>query len=289
MKYLIIIISFTLLLPSFVRAQVYTFDFLTYSDQSHESQFPIKRWKIAGYIFKGLNEFDKNSNANEKEYTPYSVWYLYFSYRLYNGEYMKINAAFQGWATFSKQELGFDAGWGTPLLWANIKLPVSTPLWLRIGYKFGKTGSSFGVEDNQLDIGLSFGRQFGSLALEFSASYRIRGRAIKKGIIPSVHWVPIGETTGLFDQPGNEIHYKFEPSKKIAQNTQLSMFVMGYHSGNKKYQGKIIADSESFKTAFGTSFAFRSKTKKIFILSFLWDFWGRYDKKGFAIVFNVAK
>lgn len=279
-----------------IHAQVYTIDFLTYSDQNPEGIHPENRWKITSNIFKRLNEFDANGNVigrKEKyisdEYYTFSVFYLHFSYRLHNGENIKINAAIQGWFYGGKGELNVGGGWGTPWLWANIKPFIHTPLWLRIGYKFGKTGTTFRIEDNQCDIGLLYGLRFGSLALESSVSYRIRSRATETEALPDVEVVPIGETTGLYDQAGNEIHYKVEPIQKLSRSVQLSLLLQGYYSSDKKYHGTSLPDSKSYKTSLGTSLFFHKKTGEIFTLSFLWDLRGRYEEKGFTIAFNVAR
>lgn len=291
----IFIVSVLLYATTSIQAQIATVDYLTYSDRNPETSFPMNKLKITCYIFKRLKEFDKNGNAitreemyDSPEYYTFSVWYLNFAYKLYNGKNIKIATAIHGWAAFSKRELGFGTGWGTSWLWANLKSPIHAPLWVRIGYKFGKTGDSFRVDDNQWDIGLLYGIRIGSLNLESTVSYRIRSRAKETEALPDVEFVPIGETTGLYDQAGNEIHYKIEPDLKLSQNMNFSLLLQGYCSGNKKFHGKLLSESQANKTAFGGNLYFRRKAGSVITLGFLWDLWGRYEEKGFTIVFNIG-
>lgn len=282
-RYLLVLLLYSIILPSSIFAQVYTFDYLTYSDQGIDSIHHSEKAKVTGYIFKGLNEFDANGEANAEDIS-YSEWYLYFSYRFYSRENLSINAAFQGSVLMAID--AFGSTWGTPWLWANFKLPLDFPLWFRVGYKFGKIGSAIRrIEDDNLDIGLSFSNTLGFLKLDYSASYRFRKRMNKSDSIGDL----ANRYNQGYNQAGNEIHFKFEPSMNTSQNTRISFFIIGYHGENKKYNKQVLPDSKSYKAALGANFSYRRKSGRLFILGLLADFYGRYDKKGFALVFNIAK
>ena len=151
------------------------------------------------------------------------------------------------------------------------------PLSLRFACKFGELGVASWRKDNEFDGGLAFTYKFRLFTLVTSASYRVhsKGRTML-------------DFSNKFDQAGNEIHFKLEPVRKISNRAQISLFLIGYRSGNKKYHGNTIPDSESFKTALGANFAYRSNGGMILTLGFLADIDGRYDKKGYALIFNAA-
>ncbi len=275
-QYLLILLLYSIILPSSISAQAFTFDFLTYSDQGNDTIHPFEKAKVTSYIFKGLNEFNANGEANA-EGISYSEWYAYFTYRFYSRENLTINTAFKGSLVMARDSFG--SSWGTPWLWVNLKLPSQLPLWLRVGYEFGKIGSAVWIEDDKFDIGLSFSNNIGFVKLDYSASYRFR-RRMNHSIV---------DFGNLYNQAGNEIHFKLEPSMNTSQNTRISFFIIGYHGENKKYNKQVLPNSKSYKTALGANFSYRRKSGTLFILGFLADFYGRYDKKGFALVFNIAK
>lgn len=130
-----------------------------------------------------------------------------------------------------------------------------------IGYQFAKIGTELGEGDNKINIGLLSMFKIGPITNNVSIHYRMRGKTEKS----------VGDYINWKEQPGNEIHYKFEPSKKIANNKQLSVFTMGYYGHNRQIDGEIIPNSRSYEIAFGSSYTNFLKTEKILVLSFLAD------------------
>jgi hypothetical protein len=146
-----------------------------------------------------------------------------------------------------------------------------------MGFKWGKLGDAFWLEDNQFDLGMLSSKNFGFGMLDASLSYRIRGK--------SNHG--LNDFTGSFNEAGNEIHYKLKAVKNIGSKTFLSLLVFGYNSGDKKSDGFVMPDSYSRKMTLGGEFGRQTKKGRIYALGILYDAAGRYDKKGVTFVFNV--
>lgn len=258
-------------------AQIFTFDYLSFADNNPDFS-PSKKWMLTQYLFGGFDEFDENGRA--KGDIAYAEWRLFISYTFYNSNHLKMSTAILSSAILARDAL--TGGWLTPWIWIKYKCSARIPLWLRIGYQFGKLGTDPWVEDNKLDMGLLYHKLFGTVAFNTAISYRIRGRIDVELVTPKIN-----SSKPYFDQYGNEIHTKFEWVKNISMNKQLSVIYLAYYSSDMKYQGQNIRDTEAFKIALGASIYFHKKSGQMKTLSFLWDTWGRFDKRGFSIVYQV--
>lgn len=267
---------FFLLPISFLFAQVYTIDYLTYNDFRYLHFLPDGRWEITSYIFHGLDEYEGNGDTEEDEVNYYELR-VFVLYRIYNKSTIKINSAIQTSALIGKYVA--RGGFGMPWIWMDFKLPFSC--WFRVAYEFGKFGYTIWDHDNKFDVGLSMAKRFHFITIESLVSYRIHSRMTTSNVNP-------GPTQGYFDQYGNEIHYRFEPIIPVMPNTQLSAVLLGYYGNNKKYHGKILPHSPASKMALGANLTLHKEYKKIITFGLFFDLWGRYEKKGFTIVFNIC-
>ncbi|MCI0616347.1 hypothetical protein L0244_25475 [bacterium] len=271
---LLLVHGFLFCFSGILSAQVFTFDYLTYSDYAFPSHSEFFKGKLTSFLFFGENAFDGSGNASSKN-VSYREVYLYGTPRIYTRERVQIAVAFQIGLLLSETTTG--RMWGTPWLWGKFKISKSLPLALRLGFEWGKFGNAFWIEDNDFDLGLLVNQNLRSIIINASLSYRIRG---KSDLVVT--------DTGFQNHAGNEIHYKIETLKKLSPKTFLSLLVFGYQSGNKKFNDAVIPDSYSRKTTVGAAFTFHTNSSRSYALSLLLDAAGRYDRKGITFVFNVT-
>lgn len=269
---LVLVHGFLFCFPGILPAQVFTFDYLTYSDYAYTS---FSKGKLTSFFFTGINEFDSLGNASAQS-TSYREIYLYAAPRIYGGKRVHITMAFQIGLLLAE---GITSRiWGTPWFWGKFRVLENPSLSFRSGFKWGKVGDVFWLKDNEFDLGMLLSKKFGFAELDATLSYRFRGRS-DQGLL---------DFGRHFNQAGNEIHYKLEGSKKIISKVTLSLLVLGYQSGDKKLNGAILPDSYSRKTTLGATCTFQTTSSRFYALSLLFDATGRYDKKGITFVFNVT-
>lgn len=256
-------------------AQAFTFDYLTYSDNYPSGRTAFSKGKMTAFVFWGRSEFEDTGKTSGR--LSYREMYLYAAPRIFTSNSIQIMAAFQSSLLIAKRDLVFISI-GTPWLWGKVRPIQRYPVELRFGFNWGKLGRSYWLEDNKFDIGILSSKNFGFVALDASFSYRIRNRSNQRYF----------DFIGSYDQPGNEIHYKLEASKKIGQKIFVSAIAFGYFSQDKRLSGDVLPDSHSQKTTVGASIVFKTNTSRYYLLSFLYDAAGRYDMQGFAVVLNVT-
>lgn len=258
-------------------AQAFTFDYLTYSDDGFAETVSEARGKGTAYVFFGRNEFKSSGQTSPNSRTSYQEIHIYGAPRIYYGSKLKVNIAFQTGLLFSRDAAGTT--WGAPWLWTNIKLFQKIPMTFRLGFMAGTIGNLFWLEDNRIDIGLLSSTTIGAFSLDGTLSYRIRKKGEQKLV----------DFAGLYNQAGNDIHYKLEVTRKLSKAVSLAALAMGYHSGNKKLDGVLLPDSYSRKTTLGAFLQLQTQSYSFYELGIVWDIAGRYDKKGFAVVFSVTE
>ncbi len=196
--------------------------------------------------------------------------------QLFDWEKFNINIAFQASVAIGSDGSA-DRGWGTPWIWTNMKPISKIPIWLCLGYEFANIGFELGEGDNKANTGLLSRYETGSIAYNASIHFRMRGK-VERSVEGYFHRT---------EQPGDEIHYKFEPSIKIAKNKQLSVFAIGYYGRDRKIDGEIIPNSRRYKASLGSSYTYSFESEKILLFSVIADIYGRNEEKGAAFIFNV--
>ena len=255
-------------------AQVYTFDYLTSSDNAISKVQPVLKSQVTGFIFKNQGEF-KESEKPYPSYNPYYEYYLYVAYALIKKEKFNLLVSSQIGGLLSEGNAG--RMWGTPWIWGKFRLCQKLPLTFRLGFEWGHFGKAIWLDDNKMDAGILLSEVVGPFVVDATFSYRFRSKSNKN----------ILDFAGLYNNPGNEVHYKFHLTKQITSKWSFASILFGYSSSLKKYNEIKLPDSQSRKTTFGLSCLFKQNERRILVLCFLYDVAGRYDKKGYSIVFNV--
>lgn len=269
-----------LVVSSFTQlfAQVYTFDYLTYADRAHDDENTFLHGTLTSFVFWGKNEYDESGRILMNNPISYTEFYGYLAYRAIANDFLEI--------FFVPQIGGFHAmgaatyTWGTPWLYGKFTFSNVPALQARFGVKLAEIGETFRRKDTEIDLGILYHQTLNGSSFDAGLSYRIRQKDDLSGL-PNFG--------GRYNQAGNEIHYKLEVARKLGKAVSLAALAMGYHSGDKKLDGVVLPDSHSRKTTLGASLQLQTKSSGFFELGIVWDVAGRYDKKGFAVVFNVTE
>lgn len=267
---------FLLITASLTNAQIFTFDYLTYTDYaeiSGHNKYP--KGKATALTFFGVNEFDSSGNASADNIS-YTEFYLYLALRVILTSRVQMSIAPQIGLLAAE---GLSSGmYGAPWIWVKYMPFKNLGLAFRFGFQFGRFGKSFWLKDNKIDVGILASKFIGPFLIDGTLSYRFRQKS-KQDLL---------DFQGLFNEAGNEMHYKLQGTLIRDRPFSLALIAFGYISGDKKLDGQTLPDSYSRKTSVGISFRINTKKERFFVLSLLYDVIGRYDKKGFSIVLNIA-
>lgn len=257
------------------RGQAFTFDYLTYSDYAeNDTRNNYHQGKVTAFAFFGVNEFDTSGKALADNIS-YIEYYIYLTFRIVSTKRFQISIAPQFGGLAAEGISGIT--YGTPWMWAKYAPFRNENFALRIAFQLGRLGNSFWLEDDKIDVGLLVSKFIGPILIDGAVSYRLRRKSNQRLL----------DFKGLYNEAGNEIHYKLESSLINKKTLSLALFAFGYLGGDKKLDGAILLDSHSRKTSLGASIRINTKTERFFVLSIVYDAIGRYDKKGFSLVFNV--
>ncbi len=270
-----LLMLFTLIAVEPTLGQAFTFDYLTYSDY-FESRKTHHRTKATAFAFFATNEFDASGKASADNIS-YTEYCTYVAFRIVFTNKFQLNIAPKvGWLT---AEGVSGTAYGTPWIWAKYVVPLrNRDVAIRIAFHLGKIGKSFWLEDNKIDVGLLIGKSFGPFSLDGTVSYRLRRKSNQSLL----------DFGGLYDEAGNELHYKLESSLFRKKTFSLNILAFGYWGGKKKLDGAKLPDSHSYKTSVGSSIRIYAKSDRFFALSLLYDIIGRHDKRGLSLVFNMT-
>lgn len=257
------------------HAQIFTFDYLTYSDKRLISN-QRHSFSLSTALFWGSGEFDGSGNS-----TGNNIDYL--EHHFYLKGALNLNQKFQILAAIQVGGILADnvtsTSYGDIWLLGKYRFSNHVPIAFRAGFKLGKIGKALWLKQNDWDLGVLFEKPVLNIIANGSVSYRVRGESSQ-----TLYDFNLPEG---FTEPGNDLHYRFMLSRKFKTRLEFSIFVLGYTSGDKKSAGMPIADSSSRKAAIGAAITIQDSKGRFYEISLLGDIAGKNDKKGIALVLIV--
>ena len=261
-----------------VNAQVFNFDYLTYSDHLRINTEETPMGNATVILIRSTKDFDATGKTFRRT-TSYKEYYLYSTLPFLIRKQLTIFVAFQLGFVIPSQGIMFYT-WGTPWIWTKFRLSQNLPIELRAGIKLGKLGS-FWREENEVDIGILSSISLNGTLVDGTLSYRVRSRG--KPILQAFGF------SGLSDKKGDEFHYKLKLSNKFTDKKTMAIFLLGYVGRNRELENESLPNSYSRKTTLGFNFDYHPSETRTIGLSFLYDVAGRYDQQMVALVFNIAE
>ena len=154
----------------------------------------------------------------------------------------------------------------------------SWPFVIRSAIKLNVSNLENFLNQNDLDLGLLFGRRNKPFYIESSLSYRYRFRGVEQ------------YTFGFnFDKPGNEVHYKLDVGKICLHDLAFSGFIVGYLGFDKSLRDKKISDSSSSKISIGARLHLGPLDKSYMSILFMVDVFGRNEYAGWTLDFSFGR